>query len=133
MYDYEGRVSALMQVYSDTSRAAKMCAAATLTCRASRFVSSSAESFVASTEFTLTCTLVHFPSAMCVLQAAVLSPARHAGHAEVATPVPWGTACLAVLVQRSSDQAPSVRSRALSQLAGLLGKAQDLQAFCKVC
>lgn len=39
---------------------------------------------------------------------------------EPLTAAPWGVVCLAVLVQRGSDRAPAVRSRALSHLAAVV-------------
>ena len=53
----------------------------------------------------------------------------------LASPVPWGTACLAVLTQRCSDQAPSIRAKALSLLASAVGegtKTSRAGGFCQV-
>ena len=52
----------------------------------------------------------------------------------LASPVPWGTACLAVLTQRCSDQAPSIRAKALSLLASAVGEGTKMSragGFCQ--
>ena len=51
----------------------------------------------------------------------------------LASPVPWGTACLAVLTQRCSDQAPSIRAKALSLLAAAVGEGGQKGQPGEIC
>lgn len=63
----------------------------------------------------------HLPAKGNTENTATLDPATASALGESSsTPAPWGTVCLAVLTQRCSDKAPSVRAKALSHLAGVI-------------
>ena len=59
---------------------------------------------------------------------ALTRPGLIGGNSQASVPAPWGSVCLAILLQRASDKTPAVRAKAIQHVASLIDARLELPA-----